>query len=266
MNEPAQPVPWKSVALPVEHGGWGLLAEPIVLGLALAPSPAGLCLAGAAGACFLLRHPLRLVFMDRRKGARYPRTSLAERFAFGYSTVALCLLALATVLASQPFWPALVVGGAPALVALAYDLGGRSREALGEAAGGLALSASASAIALAGGVAAGPAFAAGALLALRGVTAVLYVRARLRLDRGIPSGKGSALVSHAAAVAASVALARAGWGPWLGVVALGLLLLRAAWGLSSRRARVRPKVVGLQELAFGLLTLVLVAVGYGVGV
>lgn len=262
MSEPAPPVPWKSVALPVEHGGWGLLIEPVVLGLVLAPSAAGFCLAGAAGAAFLMRHPLRLVFMDRRKQARYPRTVLAERFAFGYAALALALLALATLLAAAPFWPALAAAALPALLALGYDLQGRSREALPEAAGGVALGASATAIALAGGVSAGSAFGAWALLALRGVTAVLYVRARLRLDRGMPAGARGALVSHAAAVVAAIALALADWGPWLGVLALGILFLRAAWGLSSHRAQVRPKVVGFQELAFGLLTLVLLSVGY----
>jgi len=231
MKAPAPPAPWKAVALPVEHGGWGLLIEPVLLGLVLAPSSAGFCLAGAAVAAFLARHPLRLVFMDRRKGTRYPRTALAELFAVGYATLALAFVTLATLLASAPFWPAIAVGAPPALVAIAYDLRGRSREALPEAAGGVALGASAAAIALAGGVSAGLAFGAWALLALRGVTAVLYVRARLRL-----------------------------------VLAFGVLLLRAAWGLSSRRAPVRPKVVGFQELFFGLLTLVLLAVGYRLNV
>jgi hypothetical protein len=266
MKAPAPPAPWKAVALPVEHGGWGLLIEPVLLGLVLAPSSAGFCLAGAAVAAFLARHPLRLVFMDRRKGARYPRTALAELFAVGYATLALAFVALAIPLASAPFWPAIAVGAPPALVAIAYDLRGRSREALPEAAGGVALGASAAAIALAGGVSAGLAFGAWALLALRGVTAVLYVRARLRLDRGVPAGTRGALASHAAAIAVAAALAGAGFGPWLGVLAFGVLLLRAAWGLSSRRAPVRPKVVGFQELFFGLLTLVLLAVGYRLNV
>lgn len=266
MTAPAEPVPWKSVALPVEHGGWGFLVEPLVLGLVLAPTWAGVAIAGAAAAAFLSRHPLRLVFMDRRKGARYPRTVLAERFVVAYGGVALVLVALAAWLAADPFWPAVLAAAPAALVALAYDLQGRSREALPEAAGGLALGASATAIALAGGVAAGPAYGAWAFLALRGVPAVLYVRARLRLDRGLSAGVAGAVASHVAAVGFGAGLAAWGWGPWLGVVALVVLLVRAAYALSPLRARVRPRIVGFQELGFGLLTLVLLSAGYLLGV
>ena len=86
-------VPWRAVALPVEHGGWGFLVEPLVLGLVLAPSAAGACLALAAAAGFLARHPLRLWLLDRRKHVRYPRTALAERVFAGYALVGLVFLA-----------------------------------------------------------------------------------------------------------------------------------------------------------------------------
>jgi hypothetical protein len=256
------PVPWKAVALPVEHGGWGFLVEPVILGLALAPSGAGWCIGSAAVAAFLARHPLRLVLMDRRKGARYPRTVLAERFVLLYAAVALALVVLAVLLARATFWPAIALGIPPALVALAYDMRGRSREALPEAAGAVALGASVTAIALAGGGAVGPAFGAWGLLALRGVTAILYVRSRLRLDRELPAGITQTLVGHVAAIAGAAILARVEWGPWLGVLALVLLLLRAAHGLSPRRPRLRPQALGLREMGWGLVTLVLLAVGY----
>jgi hypothetical protein len=256
------PVPWKAIAVPVEHGGWGFLVEPVVLGLVLAPSWAGLCLAGAAVTAFLARHPLRLALTDRRKGVRYPRTVLAERLVTGEAVVALVLTAVAAPLASAPFWPAVVSAAPAALVALWFDAHGRSREALPEAAGVVALGASVSAIALAGGVPAGPAYGAWALLALRGVTAILYVRARLRFDRGLPSGRRAALSSHLAGLAAAGALAAAGWGPWLGVIALVLMLARALHGLSSRRPRLRPQAVGFREMGWGLVTLALLTAGY----
>jgi hypothetical protein len=258
-------VPWKAVALPVEHGGWGLLVEPVALGLVIAPSAAGLSLGGAALAAFLARHPLRLVLLDRRRGARHPRTVLAERFVVLYGVLALALVVLALPLARAPFWAAVALAMVPALVALGFDLHGRSREALAETAGGVALGASVSVITLAGGAAGAIAFGAWALVALRSVTAVLYVRARLRLDRGLPAAIPSALASHAAAVAGASLLAVGGWGPWLGVAALVLLLLRAAYGLSSRRSRLRPQVLGYREMGWGFGTLVLIAVGYRLG-
>lgn len=255
-------VPWRAVALPAEHGGWGFLVEPLVLGLVLAPSAAGACLALAAAAGFLARHPLRLWLLDSRKHVRYPRTALAERVFAGYALVALLLLAAGFALAPAPFWPALVVAAPIGLVALGFDAAGRSRQALPEAAGALALGASATAIALAGGAPAGLAWGAWALLALRAVTSVLYVRARIRLDRGLPTGPRAVHAGHAVALAAAVFLARAGWAPWLAAGVFFVLLARSGWGLSPWRRPIRPQALGFQELGYGMLTLALLAFGY----
>jgi hypothetical protein len=270
-TDPAAPapggasVPWRMVAVPAEHGGWGFLAEPAVLGLALAPSAAGGCLALAALAGFLARHPLRLLLLDRRKGVRYPRTALAERVFAAYAALALGLLAAALTLSPSPFWLPLLASAPAGLVALAYDASARSREALPEVAGAVALGASATAIALAGGAPASVAWGAWALLALRSVASVLYVRARIRLDRGREAGPALVLAAHAAALAAAAALARSGAGPWLAVLAFAVLLLRCAAGLSPLRRPVRPQVLGFQELGYGLLTLLLLAAGYRMG-
>ncbi len=237
-------VPWRAVALPAEHGGWGFLTEPVVLGLVLAPSAAGLCLALAALAAFLARHPLRLWLIDRRKGVRYPRTALAERVFVAYAASALALAVAAFALASASFWLPLAVAAPIGLLAVAFDARGRSREALPEAAGAVALGGSATAIALAG---------------------VLYVRARIRLDRGLPAGPRAVHAGHGAALLAAAGLAAAGWAPWLSALVFLVLLLRSAWGLSSLRRPVRPQVLGFQELGYGLLTLLLLAVGYRLG-
>jgi hypothetical protein len=262
---PAPAVSWKAVALPAEHGGWGFLVEPTVLGLVLAPSAAGICLAMAALAAFLARHPLRLALVDRRKGARYPRTAVAERFFLVDSVVALLMLASAAALAKGAFWPPLLAAAPAGLAALVFDARGRSREAFAETAGAVALGASAAAIALAGGVQPALAWGAWALLALRAAVSVLYVRARLRLDRGRDAGPGAALAGHAGAVAISLGLARSGAAPMLAVPAFLLLGARAAWGLSSRRRPVRPQALGFQEMGYGLLTLALLALGYRLG-
>jgi hypothetical protein len=97
------------------------------------------------------------------------------------------------------------------------------------------------------------------------VVSVLYVRARIRLDRGLPAGPRRVLGGHLAALAAAGGLAAAGVGPWLGVAAFAVLLARAAWGLSPARRAIRPQALGFQELAYGALTLVLLAAGYRLG-
>jgi hypothetical protein len=264
MHTPAHSprISWRSVALPAEHGGWGLLGEPIALGLALAPSVAGVCLAVAAVAAFLARHPLRLVMIDRRKRLRYPRTAVAERFLLGYSGITLAFLVAGLSLSGSAVWPVLGVAAPVGLLALVHDALGRSREVVAETAGAVALCASASAVALAGGFPVGLAWGAGLLLALRAIASVLYVRARIRLDRGIPAAPWLALAAHALALVATLVLARLAWAPWVAAAAFAVLLLRAAWCLSPRRGAVRPQTLGYQELAFGLLTLAVLALGY----
>jgi hypothetical protein len=94
---------------------------------------------------------------------------------------------------------------------------------------------------------------------------VVYVRARIRLDRGLPARPGAVLAGHASALAACVGLARYAGAPWMAVAAFLVLLARAGWGLSPLRRPMRPKVLGFQELGYGLLTLTLLVVGYRLG-
>jgi hypothetical protein len=89
----------KSIALPPEHGAWGFLLEPMVLGLAVAPSLAGLFLAVGVVGAFLVRHPLKLAFADWKRHKRYERTRIAERVILVYGAAAVIGLALAAALA-----------------------------------------------------------------------------------------------------------------------------------------------------------------------
>ncbi|MCB0972737.1 MAG: YwiC-like family protein, partial [Acidimicrobiales bacterium] len=61
------------MAMPTEHGGWGLTLEPVVLGLLVAPSIAGTCIGLAAIVAFLARTPLRIVLVDLRRRRWLPR-------------------------------------------------------------------------------------------------------------------------------------------------------------------------------------------------
>ena len=128
-DEPAAPAPrsmFRSVAVPTEHGGWGLTLEPGLLGLLVAPSAAGVCLAAAAMVAFVARTPLKVVLVDRRRGRTLPRTRLARRVAAVELVVLAALVAGATVLAEPWFWLPAIVAAPLILVESWFDV--RSRE------------------------------------------------------------------------------------------------------------------------------------------
>lgn len=258
-------LPLRPIALPAEHGGWGFLLEPILLALLIWPSASGALLGGAALGLFLTRHPLKLALSDRRRGKRYPRTVIAGRFAALYGGLALLCVALALLSARGPWWPPLLLAAPLALLQLAFDARNRSREPLPEIAGAMAMAAAAPAIVLAGGGGAGLAWPLWLILALRGAASIPYVRARLRLERGQRAGAGPALLAHALALALLGLLAALGVLPWLSALAFGVLLARAALGLSAFRRPTRASLIGVGEVLYGLLVVGLSALGFALG-
>jgi hypothetical protein len=258
----ADPVSLKAVVLPAEHGGWGLIGEPLLLALVLAPSRAGFALALASIGGFLLHHPAKLALADARRRTWYPRTGIAIRAAAGYAALALGGLGLAAATTAAPFWAPLVLAAPLAAVQLGYGARNQARQLVPELAGALALAAAAPAILLAGGWPPVTAAVVWAVLAARAAGSIIYIRARLRRDRGQGGSASAPLLLHAAALGGAAVLARAGLVPWAVAAAFVLLLARAAWGLSPWHRAVRPRTVGFQELAYGLASTALVAAGF----
>jgi len=261
-SEPSRRPLLRQVLVPAEHGGWAFLAEPILLGLLIAPSWAGALMAAAATAAFLARRPLRIAVSDRQSARRYPRTTMAWRSFAGMALLAAAALAWAVVLARGPLLLAVGLAAPIAAVALAFDLGRRPREAVAELAAALALGASSAGIALAAGWSLAPAFTLWGIAAARSLPTVLFVRSRVRLDRGVPAGIAAPIAAHTVAVAAAAWLAWRGLAPWAAIWAMALLLARAALGLSRWRPRWTTKQLGLSEVALGLLTVAIVAAGW----
>jgi hypothetical protein len=257
----------KLVAVPSEHGGWSFVLEPALLGLILAPSAAGAWLGGAMLGAFLARQPLKLALADRRAGKRYPRTILAERFAIVYGlAAAAALLAAAFTSHSLAFWWAIAAAVPLALLQGFYDRQRQSRQIAAELAGATAMGAGAAAIVLASGRwEAGPAFALWAVLVARAVPSIIYVRARLRLERGETIDRSPALITHLAGLGLVGTLVVARLLPVLAIAAMALLCIRSAWGLSPWRRPSRAPIIGIQEIAAGLATILLVTAGYMFG-
>ena len=142
--------PWRSVAMPTEHGGWGLTLEPVALGLAVAWSGAGLAIGIATFLAFLARTPLKLVLVDRHRDRSLPRTRRAL-IVLAVEATAMVVLAGVALARSGAVWLIPVAVAAPlVLVELAFDARSRSRRLLPELCGAAGIAASAAAISLAG--------------------------------------------------------------------------------------------------------------------
>jgi hypothetical protein len=254
----------KSVALPVEHGGWSLLFEPIVLGLLVAPSLAGLLVSLFATAAFLARHPFKLAMTDWYRQRVSRRTTLALRVSIAYTFIAILSLSLAIVIGGVDFLLPLVVAAPIVITQLWYDSVGRSRALIAELAGSIATGSVATVIALCGGWPRSLAFALWIVVAARSVPTILYLRAKLRLLRQKPASSGTPIIAHMIAVVVIIVLAWKELAPWLGVLAMGVLLFRAFAGLRST-SRITAQRLGVGELLFGVFTILAVAGGYRYG-
>ena len=254
----------KSVALPAEHGGWGFLLEPILLALLVAPSWWGVLLAIAVVSLFLMHQPLKLTVKDHRKNRRVPRTLWAERFVLIYGGLGLSLVALLLRFNGFAFLLPMVMGGAFALIQFGYDARNKSRKMLPELAGAIALATTASSMALLAGWDLLPALMLWLLLSARAFTAIIYVRARLRLAFNKPYNKSLVLGVHFGVLVTIVVLVWSRLMPFLSILAMGMLLIRAVKGLVFPKMGVKPKAIGFSEMGFGLAYTLILAIGYWV--
>lgn len=252
----------KSVAIPSQHGVWGFWLEPSLAALIAAPSWAGLCLVGAGLAGVLLSHPLMIVLKDRGKGRRYARTQIAERFALLYGLAAVVLLVLAAWFAENNFWLTLAAAVPFAAVQMFYELRNANRDAAAELSGAAALSVLAPAAVVAAGWTTQSALGLWVVMLVRTAVSILYVRARLRLEKGRPANPQVVIAVHVLGTSALGLLAWASLIPWTAVIAGMVLLARAVLGVTSMRKPVPARVIGFREIGYGLMTSVLTGVGY----
>jgi hypothetical protein len=261
IEEGARPGLWREVALPREHGAWSFVVEPIVLGLVVAFSLGGLFLAIAALAAFLARRPLRLLASDWILTKRYPRTAIAERALWICALAGVFALGAALGWSLRPVQITLGIGLPFAIVALVFDMSGRPRHLIAECAGALAFAPLATGIALAKSWDLGPALGLAGVMALRSVPSILYVRARLRLEKRRPAAIVAALFAQLVAIALAFALAWFSLAPSLAAGAIVVLGARAAFGVSALRPVMSTKQLGFSEIAFGVMTIALTTIG-----
>ena len=271
MAEPAktppknrQKVKLRNIILPREHGGWAFVLNPVLLGLLVALSWQGALLGIAAIAAFLVHQPFKLWWSDYRVKRVIARTPIARNFALIYAVVA--VVGVLVVLLNSPltFLLPLALAFPLAQTQLLYDAQGRSRHLIPELTGAVALGSVAPAMAILNQWDVPDAMLLWLLLAIWAITSVLYVRVRLRLERNKVDDYDMHYVAllHGVGLVLTAMSASAGGVPWLAVGGVVVLSVRAAYGLSPFRRPAKAIQVGIQEVIFGLIFTLMVALGY----
>jgi len=257
----------RSVAMPTEHGGWGLTLEPGILGVLLAPSVAGILLGIAALVAFLLRTPVRLVLLRHlRSGERQPtsmgleRTRLATRVALLELAVLGLALAGTAMLAGGLEWTLPLVVAAPLFaVAFWFDLRSASRQLMPEIVGSVALAAVAAMGALAGGATWALALGAWMILSARVFSSIPHVRAQIgrihaREASPMPTllGDLAALATAALAVVLEPALLLGG------LAIVGLVVIQH---VTLARPPRPAKILGVRQMILGFTVVGVTAIG-----
>jgi len=255
--QPGRRGPLRAVAVPAEHGGWGLTLEPILLGLLVAPSGAGVALGAAAFTAFLARTPLKLALVDRHRHRRLPRTALAERVAAAELAVVCALAGLTALLADESWWVPLALAAPLVAVELWFDVRSRSRRLVPELCGAIGIASVAAAIALAGGAARSVSAGLWLVLATRSLASVPFARLQVRRIKEQTARRAGADLAQVGAVA----LAAVGWAT--GIVPAPALAAIAALalfqGVASRRDPPKVAVLGAQQVLAGLAIVVITA-------
>ncbi|HMS11340.1 MAG TPA: YwiC-like family protein, partial [Pyrinomonadaceae bacterium] len=215
---------------------------------------------------FMMRRPLQIFLSERVSGRSLPQTRIALQFVLIF--FAMFAAGLAGSFLTSPlvaFVPFSVV--APfALYQIYCDASRKNRELAAELTGAFVMSSSAAAIALAGDMTWPQAAAIWVFFIARFVPSILYVRNRLRLEKGKPFSFAVPAAAHISALSAVVLLWNAGLLPLLAAAVFAVLLARSVIGLSSFRRPAKAMKIGVWEGIYGLAAVLSLIIGYHTGI
>jgi len=242
------------LVLPKEHGSWSLALEPLALGILAAPTAAGGSLAVAAAAGFLMRRPLKLVL----SGKPDPRFGRALAVATLLSLLALTgLVAVLAMGGIKNIWllaPAAIAG----LGFIWFDSRNEGRQEAAELCGVIAFGILPAAFANLAGWSLVASLALAAVMLVRSVSTVLFVRTFLRRKKGYSANPASALIATVLGFFLVAWLAFSHLAPWPAMAFAFFLAAGAFWVLGGNH-RFTARQIGIAEMCFGLLMILTLA-------
>ncbi|REJ75533.1 MAG: hypothetical protein DWQ47_08655 [Acidobacteria bacterium] len=256
----------RRIALPREHGSWGILLEPLVSAIVIAPSLGGAFAALFVISAFLLRQPSKVLITDLTSARMLPQTRSAGMFVAAFSVIAVASGSLALLFTDVLYLLPLTLLLPLGVFQLYKDVSGNSRDLIAELAGSAAISASAPTIVLAAGWTPLAALALWSVFVCRSVPSVIYVRERLRLEKGKSFSRNIPIALHLAGLGVVALFAFNGLITLLVLPVFVFLSIRSVSGLSSRRKQLKAMQIGIWETIYGVTLFTSVVAGRFVGI
>ena len=250
----------KQSAFPPEHGSWGLTLEPLVLGLLISYSTGGLFLALASFFFFLAHQPVRMFF------AKNPEIKKASFvFALLYLSVAVVCLVIAFNNSAFPDFIPFLVALFLMSVFFIYELTVSKNEFGARLIAPVSIDFIALSIVLIGGMEFTNAFAFLLIIASRSVQSSFYIHELLKKFKQKPFKTFYVHVIGVAFLIVAILLALENYAPVLPSLAIVILILRAYAGFKNTK-KTTIKKIGILEFVYGILFVVITALGYLAGI
>jgi hypothetical protein len=241
--------------LPVSHGSWAFVIEPLSLALWAAWSSEGLILALGAFSAFLAHQPMRLLLNNG-----FQKTVFITAFLFT-SLSAVSIIYFLQYADTYSIW---MISAAVVLmpVFLVMDFQGNGKNILAEIIVPFTISLLAAAIFLVRNQNIYYAVSFLILLLSRSIPTVFYVRAQVRIIKGSIYGVSGLLISHLLSLIIIVILIRDNLLPAAVVIAVIFLLLRCCIFIFPLKNRLSVRQLGLSEFIFGIFFVLICGMAY----
>ncbi len=238
--------------MPREKGGWGVVGEPVLLGLVAAFSVPGMLVGVAAFASLLARQPAYRLLQNYKN----PQKSIAPQIMWLVLlwTFLFACLGIAWMLNGfqgyflVPMFIALI----PSFWQLKSDITGDKRNINREMLSSCLPGSFATSIALLGSLNVNTAWMLWVLVSARTVPTILYVKGRVDLSHKKQAPEVKILAVQFTALFLTGVLALKGFIPELCLLVIAVYSLRAVLGLRYPRPETSIKRLGYAELVLGI--------------
>ncbi len=246
----------RQILLPVEHGSWGLTLEPLALGLIVAFSLQGLYLAIASFFFFLAHQPVR-IFLGKNEN----RKLTAFGIALVYIAISLfCLFksfAYGNTANFFPFLTALLL----MFAFLVSEIFLSRNDFLNRLIAPVAIDLIAMSLVLLGGMSFYKSTVFFLIISARSVQSSFYIHEQLKKIKKKNFRSAYVHLTGLIYLAFAIYFAVQKYSPFLTVVSILILIVRAWWGLTTNK-KLTVKQSGILEFVYGILFVTFVALGY----